>query len=96
MTWWLFTIKDPSENVRAVEPHGPEAQMTVITGLQSVIPNEGSSEAPWAAASVMTEVAHLWTICLWTESMLASGAPLVYITSEDIHPAGLEWFQEDQ
>jgi hypothetical protein len=96
MTWWLFTIKYPSENVQAVEPHDPEAQMTVMTGLQSVIPNEGSSEAPWAAASVMTEVTHLWTICLWTVSWLASGAPLVYITSEHIHAAELECFQEEQ
>jgi hypothetical protein len=95
-TRWLFTIPDAPENERAVEEHGPEALMSAITALQTAVTKGGSSEAQQEAASVMTEVAHPWTIRRWTESRLASGAPLVYIPSEDFHPVALEWSQEEQ
>ena len=49
-----------------------------------------------AAAQAMIDVVRPWTIRRWTESKLASGAPLISIPTEIIHHVLHEWTAEEQ
>ena len=49
-----------------------------------------------AAAQAMIDVVRPWTIRRWTESKLASGAPLISIPIEVVHQVLLEWTAEEQ
>jgi hypothetical protein len=92
----LFTIPDAQLNERAVEQHGPEALWSAITAFQTPVAKESSSEVQHDTASVMTEVAHLWTIHQWTELQLDSSAALVDISLDDFHPVVLEVSSKEQ
>ena len=48
-----------------------------------------------AAAQAMIDVVRPWTIHRWTESKLASGAPLFSIPTEIVHQVLLEWTAEE-
>ena len=80
----------------SVSYHGPIALAKAVTNVQCVELKALPSDEQQAAAQAMIEVVRAWTIRRWTESKLASGAPLVAIPTKIVHQVTLEWTPEEQ
>ena len=79
----------------SVSYHGPIALAKAVANIQCTVSKALPSDEQQAAARAMIEVVRPWTICRWTESKLASGAPLVAIPTEIVHQVTLEWTPEE-
>ena len=93
---WLFTIPEQLENPAAVDLHGPEALAKAVADVLYAVRKELPAAEQQAAAQAMIAVARPWTIRRWTESKLASGAPLIAIPAEIVHEVQLQWTAEEQ
>ena len=93
---WLFVIPNEVEIPDSVSYHGPIALAKAVANVQRAVSKALPSDEQQAAAQAMIEVIRPWTIRRWTESKLASGAPLVAIPTEIVHQVTLEWTPEEQ
>ena len=93
---WLFSgSPDDPEDDTVMEKHGADALYSAGKSLMHAIQTE-DEEAQQDAAHWMIQLAHLWTIKMWSESKLPNGQPLVRIMSESAHLIDLEWTQDEQ
>ena len=96
LTRWLFAIPEVVEDPDAVAKHGPAALEKAVMDIQCAVSKDLPTHEQQAAAQAMIDVIRPWTICQWTESKLASGAPLISIPTEIVHQVVLEWTAEEQ
>ena len=96
ITRWLFAIPEVAEDPDAVAKHGPAALEKAIMDIQYAVYKDLSAHEQQAAAQSMIDVFRPWTIHRYTESKLASGAPLISIPTKIIHQVLLEWTAEEQ
>jgi hypothetical protein len=98
-TRWLFSNMPPEEFLLdrdAVENHGPLATSTACNRLQVSISSGKSREEQQEAAQAVIDAIHPWMIRRWSESRMASGAPLVPIPHATHHAVSLEWTIQEQ
>ena len=96
LTRWLFAIPEVAEDPDAVAKHGPAALEKAVVDIQRAVSKDLPAHEQQAAAQAMIDVVRPWTIRRWTESKLASGAPLISIPTEIVHQVLLEWTAEEQ
>jgi len=95
-TMWLISDapEDPEDDT-VMEKYGADALESSVKSLMHAIRTK-DEEAQNDVAQWMIQIAKPWTICRWSESKLANGAPLVWIPKENATLIDLEWTEEEQ